>query len=137
MAAFPTDRFINKFSSAEVIQLLSQARVYRLAGLLMAHRLQHLFGQEDSQADTWSHEVTMELELARHITQRPMRFVTLPFIVAAIEDSRPDGTNSCTPECGRVRGPIHASGPRSDQMVFVPGLARARRSGNTLLVGLI
>ncbi|EXJ73117.1 uncharacterized protein A1O5_04266 [Cladophialophora psammophila CBS 110553] len=81
----PPERFVHDFSSAEVVHLLAQARVYRLAALLMAHRLQHKFGQEDIQADIWSREVIMELELARRTTQRPFRFVTLPFIIAAIE----------------------------------------------------
>ncbi|KIX10162.1 uncharacterized protein Z518_01243 [Rhinocladiella mackenziei CBS 650.93] len=79
------EHFVHEFSSAEVVHLLAQARVYRLAALLMAHRLQHEFGQEDSQADIWSREVIMELELARRTTQRSIRFVTLPFIIAAIE----------------------------------------------------
>ncbi|OQV07904.1 hypothetical protein CLAIMM_12260 [Cladophialophora immunda] len=79
------EHFVNEFSSVEVVHLLAQARVYRLAALLMAHRLQHEFGQEDGQADIWSREVLMELELARRTTQRSIRFVTLPFIVAAIE----------------------------------------------------
>ncbi|KIW62460.1 hypothetical protein PV04_10633 [Phialophora macrospora] len=79
------EHFIHQFGSAEVIHLLAQARVYRLAALLMAHRLQHVFGQEDSQADIWSREVMMELELARQMTKRSIRFVTLPFIIAAIE----------------------------------------------------
>jgi hypothetical protein len=79
------EHFIHQFGSAEVIHLLAQARVYRLAALLLAHRLRHVFGQEDSQADVWSHEVMMELELARRITKQSIRFVTLPFIVAAIE----------------------------------------------------
>lgn len=78
---------MHEFSSVEVVHLLAQARVYRLAALLMAHRLQHHFGHEnaDAQADIWSREIMMELEMARRVTQQPIRFVTLPFIVAAIE----------------------------------------------------
>ncbi|OAL27624.1 hypothetical protein AYO22_03528 [Fonsecaea multimorphosa] len=79
------EHFVKEFSSVEVVHLLAQARVYRLAALLIAHRLRHKFGQEDDQADIWSREVLMELELARRTTQRSIRFVTLPFIVAAIE----------------------------------------------------
>lgn len=81
----PPKHFVDEFSTAEVVHLLAQARVYRLAALLMAHRLQHGFGQEDTQADIWSHEVIMELELARQTTQQSIRLVTLPFILAAIE----------------------------------------------------
>ncbi|EHY52256.1 hypothetical protein HRR83_003179 [Exophiala dermatitidis] len=83
----PPEGFVHEFSSVEVVHLLAQARVYRLAALLMAHRLQHHFGHEnaDAQADIWSREIMMELEMARRVTQQPIRFVTLPFIVAAIE----------------------------------------------------
>ena len=77
--------FLHEFSTAGVVQLLAQARVYRLAALLLIHRLQYAFGQRDSQADVWSREVMVELELARRISNQPVRFVTLPFIVAAVE----------------------------------------------------
>lgn len=79
------DGFIHHFSTVEVVQLLAQARVYRLAALLMIHRLRHKFGQEDSQANIWSCEVMMELDLAHGVSHQPVRFVTLPFIVAAVE----------------------------------------------------
>ncbi|KAF1852017.1 uncharacterized protein K460DRAFT_362787 [Cucurbitaria berberidis CBS 394.84] len=79
------ERFVHEFSTVEVINLLTQARVFRLGALLMIHRLQHTFGQEDSQADIWSREVMMELELAQRISNQPVRFVTLPFIIAAVE----------------------------------------------------
>jgi hypothetical protein len=77
--------FLGEFSTSDVVQLLAQARVYRLAALLMVHRLQHMFGYEDGQADIWSREVMMELELARRISGHPVRFVALPFIIAAVE----------------------------------------------------
>ncbi|KAF2009228.1 hypothetical protein BU24DRAFT_358846 [Aaosphaeria arxii CBS 175.79] len=77
--------FLHQYSTAEVIHLLAQAKVYRLAALLMIHRLQYLFGQKDSQADIWSREIMMELDLARRISNQPARFVTVPFIIAAIE----------------------------------------------------
>src|SRR6202012_4240433 len=79
------ENFIDDFSSAEVVHLLAQARVYRLAALLMAHRLQHTFGHGDAQADVWSREVMTELDLARRTTRRSIRSVPLPFVIAAIE----------------------------------------------------
>ena len=69
----------------KLVHLLAQAKVYRLAALLVAHRLRHDFGSEDDKADVWSNEVMRELELTKHMTKPPLRFVTLPFIVAAIE----------------------------------------------------
>jgi hypothetical protein len=83
------DHFVDQYKSAEVISLLAQAKVYRLAGLLVSHRLRYVFDQEDGQADIWSKEIMMELELARQLTKRSIRSVTLPFVVAAIEVRHP------------------------------------------------
>lgn len=77
--------FIDQFETAEVVNLLAQARVYRLAGLLVSHRLQYMFGEQDKQANIWSKEIMMELDIAHRITKNPIRCVTLPFIAAAIE----------------------------------------------------
>ncbi|KAF7891502.1 uncharacterized protein EAF02_001827 [Botrytis sinoallii] len=76
---------IERFDSTEIVHLLAQAKIYRLGALLVGHRLRYPFGQEDSQAEIWSKEVMMELELAKLVTKRSMRFVTLPFIIAAVE----------------------------------------------------
>lgn len=76
---------VDQTETVEVVHLLAQARVYRLAGLLVCHRLRHGFGEQDSQAGIWSKEIMMELELTRLITKQPVRCVTLPFIVAAVE----------------------------------------------------
>ncbi|TVY80710.1 hypothetical protein LSUE1_G003577 [Lachnellula suecica] len=77
--------FIERFQTAEVVNLLAQARVYRLAGLLVCHRLRYVFGEEDSQASLLSREIMMELGLARGISKARIRCVTLPFVVAAVE----------------------------------------------------
>lgn len=80
-----SDRLINDFNSTEVVNLLAQAKVYRLAGLLVGHRLRYKFGEEDGKADVLSKEIMMELDLARRITKQPTRCVTIPFIAAAVE----------------------------------------------------
>ncbi|KAL3421665.1 hypothetical protein PVAG01_05821 [Phlyctema vagabunda] len=80
-----SDQLIEQFDSTDIINLLAQAKVFRLGALLVGHRLRFPFGCEDAQADIWSKEVMMELEIAKRVTKRPLRFVTLPFIVAAVE----------------------------------------------------
>lgn len=80
-----SDQLIERFDSAEIINLLAQAKVYRWGALLVGHRLQYPFGQEDMQADIWSREILRELELTQLVTKRSMRFVTMPFMVAAVE----------------------------------------------------
>ncbi|KFZ12680.1 hypothetical protein V502_06995 [Pseudogymnoascus sp. VKM F-4520 (FW-2644)] len=79
------EHFVDHFQTADVINLLAQARVYRLGVLLLSHRLRHVFGQQDSQAGIWAKEIMIELDLARQVTKRPIRCVTIPFIVAAVE----------------------------------------------------
>ncbi|KAI1115108.1 hypothetical protein F5Y14DRAFT_146022 [Nemania sp. NC0429] len=75
----------DQFESAEIIILLAQAKAYRLGALLVGHRLRYTFGEHDEQADIWSKEIIIELEMARRVTTRPIRYVTLPFLVAALE----------------------------------------------------
>lgn len=79
------DQLTKQFDSAEVVHLLAQAKVYRLGALLVGHRLRYRLGEEDLQAAIWSREIIMELEMAYQVTKRSIRFVTLPFIVAAVE----------------------------------------------------
>ncbi|KXJ85239.1 hypothetical protein Micbo1qcDRAFT_223630 [Microdochium bolleyi] len=82
-------------TTSQVIHLLAQARLYRLGVLLMAHRLRHPFGDyhHDRLATAWSREILVELDTAYTVTggQR-MQFVTMPFIIAAVEvtDDRHD-----------------------------------------------
>jgi Fungal Zn(2)-Cys(6) binuclear cluster domain len=80
-----SDQLIEQFDSADIVNLLAQAKVYRLGALLVGHRLRFPFGCEDVQAEIWSKEAMMEFELAKRVTKRSLRFVTLPFIVAAVE----------------------------------------------------
>ena len=80
-----TDQLVEQFSSTDIVNLLAQAKVYRLGALLVGHRLRFPFGCEDVQAEIWSKEAMVELEIAKRVTMRPLRFVTLPFIVAAVE----------------------------------------------------
>ncbi|KAK8075588.1 hypothetical protein PG997_010251 [Apiospora hydei] len=77
--------FAGQFESAEIVSLLAQAKVYRLGALLVSHRLRHAFGEHDNVADIWSKDILMELEIAHTITRRPLRCVTLPFMIAAVE----------------------------------------------------
>lgn len=80
-----SDQLVEQFDSADIVNLLAQAKVYRLGALLVGHRLRFPYGCEDVQAEVWSKEAMMEFEMAKSVTKRPLRFVTLPFIVAAVE----------------------------------------------------
>ncbi|KAI1345633.1 hypothetical protein F5Y01DRAFT_299980 [Xylaria sp. FL0043] len=84
---------VDQFEAAEIVVLLAQAKVYRLGALLVSHRLRHAFGEYDAQADVWSKEIMMELDVAQSVSQRPIRYVTLPFMVAALEVREPSARN--------------------------------------------
>lgn len=79
------EHFVDQYKSADAIHILAQARMYRLAALLVGHRLRYTFGEQDDQASIWASEIMNELELVRRVTKRPARCVTPPFVVAAIE----------------------------------------------------
>lgn len=76
---------VDRFTSTEVVILLAQAKVYRLGALLLSHRIRHSLGQRDAEATAWSKELIFELDLASRVTKQTPRFVTLPFIIAAVE----------------------------------------------------
>lgn len=81
----PAD-FIRTFGPTEIIHILAQARVYRLLGLLLIHRLRYPFGQKDREAQLWSQDIINELELANQLCKnRPVHCVTMPFLAAAVE----------------------------------------------------
>lgn len=74
--------------TAQVIHLRAQAKLYRLGILLMAHRLRHPCGDKhhDRLAAAWSSEILSELDTANTVTDgQRVRFVTMPFIIAAVE----------------------------------------------------
>ncbi|KAI8946102.1 hypothetical protein F4801DRAFT_593626 [Xylaria longipes] len=84
---------VDQFEAAEIVTFLAQAKVYRLGALLVSHRLRHAFGERDEQADIWSKEIMMELDMAQIVTERPIRYVTLPFLIAAVEIRDPSSRN--------------------------------------------
>jgi hypothetical protein len=79
------EHFVRQFGSAEVIHLLAQARGVPIGGAPDYSPVAICLWAGDSQADIWSCEVLIELELAQRITQQSIRFVTLPFLVAVVE----------------------------------------------------
>jgi hypothetical protein len=81
----PPPGFAERFSSQEVVSLLTQARAYQGVALLILHRLRHKFGTEDMQGRLKSQRILSELELCYSITGQYGVHVALPFMVAALE----------------------------------------------------
>lgn len=104
-----------QFETIDIINLLAQAKVYRLAALLVSHRLRYPFGQQDSQANIWSNEIMMEFELTEWATKQASRCVTLPYLVAAVEIQ----------ECGSRIGALQNVDKYVDQ--FTPTVKQAAK----------
>ncbi|UKZ50471.1 hypothetical protein TrVGV298_004734 [Trichoderma virens] len=81
----PLGDLMHHVETVDMINLLAQAKVYRLAALLVIHRLRYPFGQQDGQANVWANEIMKEFELADWATKQATRCVTMPYIVAAVE----------------------------------------------------
>ncbi|KAJ5187612.1 hypothetical protein N7449_010606 [Penicillium cf. viridicatum] len=81
----PPSDFIERFTQSEVIGMLAQAKVFRLAALLIAHRLCHPYGQRDKEALQLSSAITMEIDTALQSTGRSIPCMTFPYTVACFE----------------------------------------------------
>lgn len=87
----PPPDLLTKFSSQEVICLLSHARVFRAAVSLVLHRLQHPFGIEDQTATRLSTEILSECANYSSIVGEADKLpqTLFPWMVAAFEVKSP------------------------------------------------
>lgn len=83
----PPASFFIQYSQLEVWTMLLQARVYRLATLLIIHRLQYPLGVEDETASRLAMTIATELDFfAQHFPDEMERLaVGLPLLVSALE----------------------------------------------------
>jgi hypothetical protein len=77
--------FISNFTTPEVVQMLCNAEVHKIAALLFIHRLRNHFGSEDDVAERLSRRILTELQRGFNVTQDRVRCVSLPFFLAAID----------------------------------------------------
>jgi hypothetical protein len=77
--------FISDFTTTEVIQMLCNAEVHKIAALLFIHRLRNPFGSEDDVAERLSRRIMTELQRGFNVTHDRVRCVSLPFFLAAID----------------------------------------------------
>ncbi|KAJ5617871.1 hypothetical protein N7537_002985 [Penicillium hordei] len=81
----PPPDLIERFTQSEIVGMLAQAQVFRLAALLIAHRLRHPYGQCDKEALQLSSAITAEIDMVLQSTGRSMPCMTLPYKVACFE----------------------------------------------------
>ena len=77
--------FLERFNQAEVITILAQARILRLTGLLITHRLKFPFGDNDSEAQMLSQAIIFEFDTALQLTNRSVPCTGLAYLVACAE----------------------------------------------------
>lgn len=81
----PTDFLEGRFTPTEVVKMLTQAKVLRLAASLIIHRLHYAFGTYEAKAKAISCAILDELNLVLCLTGSSMPFVDLAFFVACLE----------------------------------------------------
>ncbi|RMZ82502.1 hypothetical protein DV737_g1994, partial [Chaetothyriales sp. CBS 132003] len=85
----PSDLLVCR-TPGELVLILTQVKVHRLAALLIIHRLNHPYGTGDDQALAMSNAILNELELARTITERCAPCIDVAFMVACFEITDPE-----------------------------------------------
>jgi hypothetical protein len=83
----PVD-FVDRFTHAEVVAILAQSRVLRLAALLIVHRLYYPYGQRDLEAAMLSQAIISEFETVLQLTQRSIPCTDLAYLVSCFKLSR-------------------------------------------------
>lgn len=83
----PPPGFTSQFNSRDAIFLLTQARVYRCAGLAILHRLQHPFGVGDDLAMRFSFYILSESSLCVDLlsSSNTIPKTLFPWMIAGVE----------------------------------------------------
>ncbi|KAF6814218.1 hypothetical protein CMUS01_12686 [Colletotrichum musicola] len=77
--------FTSRFTTAEVIHMLAQSRIYKTAALLFAHRLRYRFGEKDDMAAAMAKSILSDLRMTLTVSQETQRCASFPYTLAAIE----------------------------------------------------
>ncbi|KAJ5712986.1 uncharacterized protein N7483_010167 [Penicillium malachiteum] len=86
----PVD-LVQCFTQAEVIIISAQAKILRLTGLLIIHRLKHPFGQHDDEGQVLSRAIIFEFDTVLQLTNRSVPCTSLAYLTACFEISGEDG----------------------------------------------
>jgi hypothetical protein len=97
----PAD-FLERFTQAEVVGMLAQAKVLRLAALLIIHRLYYPYGEHDKQGRMLSKAIIDEFEMVLQLSQRSIPCTGLAYLVACFEISEVEARSSAIEESENV-----------------------------------
>lgn len=77
--------FVERFTHIEVVVMIAQAKILRLAALLIIHRLRHPFGKQDTNALLLSNAIIAELEMVLHPSHHSIPCTSLAYLAACFE----------------------------------------------------
>lgn len=123
----PVD-FLERFTQAEVVALLAQAKILQLAALLIIHRLRFPFGQRDSGAQILSQAIIYEFHSVIQLTGRSVPCTALAYLTACFEVAGEESR-----ECALTRSSEIITFSKQAQIKFESSLTsiwKARDSGN-------
>lgn len=84
------DYLADRFTPTEVIRMLAQAKVLRLAALLVTHRLRYAYGSQDDKAVAMSNAILEELDTVIRVSGQSLPFADLAHLVACFEITDPE-----------------------------------------------
>jgi hypothetical protein len=88
----PAD-FLERFTQAEVVGMLTQAKALRLAALLIIHRLYYPYGEHDKEGGMLSKAIIDEFEMVLQLSHRSIPCTALAYLVACFEISERSRTD--------------------------------------------
>lgn len=77
--------FIERFTQPEIVAMLAQAKILRLAALIIVHRLRYPYGQRDKEALQISSAITAEIDMVLKSTGRSIPCTAIAYMVACFE----------------------------------------------------
>jgi hypothetical protein len=80
-------QFLDQYAEEEVINILAQAKCFRLALLIISHRLRHPYGVRDQEAMFLADEILSELGLALQITRHSVKVTDMCMVTAMLEQT--------------------------------------------------
>jgi hypothetical protein len=98
----PPPEFLEKFNQDEVVRMLAQTEVLRLAALLIIHRLKHPFGQHDEEALLLCRAITAEFDMVLQVTGRSIPCTALAYMVASFEITSAEEQSATITKCDKM-----------------------------------
>ena len=89
----PPSGFLDQYTQTEVVSMLSQAKIFRLAALLIIHRLHYPYGEQDREAFILCRAIISEFDMILQFTQRSIPCTMLAYLAACFEIMDPHARN--------------------------------------------